>query len=208
MAKKPKQADPEDAAADGEKPAPPAPRGKKKLIVIAGLALLLAGGGGGAYVMLRGKGETARSRTPEVHRLRRRARDDGQPGRLAQAERTQYLKLKVALEVGDPKLVAAIQPLLPRIEDAFQVYLRELRPSDLDGSAGVYRLKEELLRRVNIAVSRPASMRSCSRKSWSSTRRPSRMPATSRPGKSPPGKGPPGAETWPSSGTPRSPSRA
>lgn len=30
--------------------------------------------------------------------------------------------------------------------------MRELRPSDLDGSAGMYRLKEELLRRVNMTV--------------------------------------------------------
>ena len=34
----------------------------------------------------------------------------------------------------------------------FQLYLRELRSSDLDGSAGIFRLKEELLRRVNIEV--------------------------------------------------------
>ena len=34
----------------------------------------------------------------------------------------------------------------------FQVYLRELRVEDLSGSAGVYRLKEELLARVNAAV--------------------------------------------------------
>ncbi len=30
--------------------------------------------------------------------------------------------------------------------------MRELRASDLEGSSGVYRLREELLRRVNIAV--------------------------------------------------------
>jgi flagellar FliL protein len=36
--------------------------------------------------------------------------------------------------------------------DAFQVYLRELRKSDLEGSAGIYRLKEELQRRVNVAI--------------------------------------------------------
>ena len=34
----------------------------------------------------------------------------------------------------------------------FQTYLRELRPTDLDGSAGLYRLKEELTRRVNVAI--------------------------------------------------------
>jgi flagellar protein FliL len=42
--------------------------------------------------------------------------------------------------------------LLPKVVDAFQVYLRELRKSDLEGSAGIYRLKEELRRRVNVAI--------------------------------------------------------
>jgi flagellar FliL protein len=42
--------------------------------------------------------------------------------------------------------------LLPRVEDIFQVFVRELRASDLEGSGGVHRLREELLRRVNVAV--------------------------------------------------------
>ncbi|MBV8792728.1 MAG: flagellar basal body-associated protein FliL [Pseudolabrys sp.] len=67
-------------------------------------------------------------------------------------DRTQYLKVKVVLELPEQNLVAQIQPLMPRVMDAFQTYLRELRPTDLDGSAGLYRLKEELTRRVNVAV--------------------------------------------------------
>jgi flagellar FliL protein len=35
----------------------------------------------------------------------------------------------------------------------FQVYLRELRTTDLNGSVGMFRLKEELTRRVNAAIS-------------------------------------------------------
>lgn len=62
------------------------------------------------------------------------------------------MKLTIALEVADEKMMAEIQPRLPRVIDAFQVYLRELRKTDLEGSAGIYRLKEELLRRVNIAI--------------------------------------------------------
>ena len=45
-----------------------------------------------------------------------------------------------------------IDGVLPRIVDNFQIYLRELRVDDLDGSAGMYRLREELLRRVNLAA--------------------------------------------------------
>ena len=67
-------------------------------------------------------------------------------------ERTQYLKVKVVLELPDQELSAQIQPVMPRIMDTFQTYLRELRPTDLDGSAGLYRLKEELTRRVNAAI--------------------------------------------------------
>ena len=67
-------------------------------------------------------------------------------------ERTQYLKVKVVLELPDAALTPQIQTTMPRVMDAFQTYLRELRPTDLDGSAGLYRLKEELTRRVNAAI--------------------------------------------------------
>ena len=66
--------------------------------------------------------------------------------------RAHYLKIEIALELKNKELAQAINPLLPRIMDAFQTYLRELRTSDLEGSAAVYRLKEELLRRVNDAI--------------------------------------------------------
>lgn len=63
-----------------------------------------------------------------------------------------FMKLTVALEVANQEMMVAIQPRMAKVVDAFQVYLRELRRSDLEGSAGVYRLKEELLRRVNVAI--------------------------------------------------------
>ncbi|WP_332716171.1 flagellar basal body-associated FliL family protein [Pelagibacterium mangrovi] len=68
-----------------------------------------------------------------------------------------FLRLKVALEVRDEAMIAMIEPKMARVLDAFQVYLRELRRSDLEGSAGIYRLREELQRRVNLAVY-PASV--------------------------------------------------
>jgi flagellar FliL protein len=42
---------------------------------------------------------------------------------------------------------------MPRIIDSAQVFLRELRLDDLQGSAGMLRLREELMRRINAAVS-------------------------------------------------------
>lgn len=63
-----------------------------------------------------------------------------------------FLKLRVSLELANPADAPKVESELPRIVDSFQVYLRELRVEDLQGSAGMYRLKEELLRRVNMAV--------------------------------------------------------
>jgi flagellar FliL protein len=64
-----------------------------------------------------------------------------------------YLKLSVSLELkGGDEAAKALEPVLPRVVDQFQTYLRELRVEDLSGSAAMFRLKEELLRRVNMAV--------------------------------------------------------
>jgi flagellar FliL protein len=63
-----------------------------------------------------------------------------------------YLKLSVSLELDSVEEKAGLQVLMPRVVDQFQGYLRELRMDDLKGSAGVVRLKEELLRRVNASA--------------------------------------------------------
>lgn len=67
--------------------------------------------------------------------------------------RPSFLKIKVSLEVANEPAAKRLEALKPRIIDHFQVYLRELRIEDLRGSAGIYRLREELLARVNAAVS-------------------------------------------------------
>lgn len=65
------------------------------------------------------------------------------------AKRKPYLRLALKLEVTDPEAVKTLDLIKPRIIDSFQVYLRELRVEDLEGSAGSQRLKEELLKRAN-----------------------------------------------------------
>ncbi|HMA16507.1 MAG: flagellar basal body-associated FliL family protein [Bacteroidota bacterium] len=67
-------------------------------------------------------------------------------------KKNNYLKIAISLELTSQEDSAALQNLLPRVVDNFQVYLRELRVEDLRGSAGVQRLREELLLRVNNAV--------------------------------------------------------
>ena len=63
-----------------------------------------------------------------------------------------YLKIHLSLELNENADLVTLEHLMPRVIDHFQVFLRELRVDDLNGSAGIYRIKEELLRRVSVAV--------------------------------------------------------
>lgn len=154
MAKKAKTSAEEAEAPEGGEA--PAPSGKKKLIVIAAAAVLvLAGGAGGGFVFWKKRGAQVEAEAAPVKKpvafldLREMtvnlAPETGN-------ERQRYIKFKVALELKEAKVLPEVQPFVPRIEDAFQVFVRELRASDLEGSAGMYRLREELLRRVNVAT--------------------------------------------------------
>jgi flagellar FliL protein len=66
--------------------------------------------------------------------------------------RTNFLKINISLELEEEGDIANLELLMPRIVDGFQIYLRELRVDDLRGSAGMYRLREDLLRRINEVV--------------------------------------------------------
>lgn len=67
-------------------------------------------------------------------------------------KQVKFLKMQVILELPSQETVLEIEKKLPRIRDSFQVYLRELRSEDLQGSGGLYRLREELLLRINKEV--------------------------------------------------------
>src|SRR3954449_4899396 len=141
-----------DDKEDGAEAAAAPKKSRKKLIIIAAAALLLVGGGGATwFFFFRAHGEEAHAEAappkapifvdvPEVL-----VNLVGAPG-----ERIQYLKVKVVLEVREEKQVETIKPAMPRVSDIFQTYLRELRPADLNGSAGLFRLKEELTRRGQV----------------------------------------------------------
>jgi flagellar FliL protein len=66
--------------------------------------------------------------------------------------RSTFLKLKLTFELPDQETADALTPNLPRLQDMFQTFLRELRPEDLNGSQGSYQLRAELLRRVNLVA--------------------------------------------------------
>jgi flagellar FliL protein len=126
----------------------------KKMMIIAGAALVVIGGGSYAALTMfkpakEAKHEAAPAPKPVIF--------VDMPDVLvnlsnSNADRPQYLKIKIVFEVADQNVAQQIQPLMPRIMDTFQTYLRELRPGDLDGSVGLFRLREELTRRVNAAL--------------------------------------------------------
>lgn len=64
--------------------------------------------------------------------------------------RPTFLKLTLTLEMHDADLAHSLQTEMPRMQDMFQGFLRELRPEDIAGSAGTYQLRTEILRRVNL----------------------------------------------------------
>jgi flagellar FliL protein len=162
MAAKAKKADAEPAAEAEEAPeagteeqgAKPKRKLPLKLIAIAAGGLAVLGGGGtGAYLYFGGHHAEEKPVAPAAKPAIFVDLPDVMVNLAGgSADHAQYLKVKIVLEVPEASVVPMIQPLMPRVMDAFQTYLRELRPTDLDGSAGLYRLKEELTRRVNAAV--------------------------------------------------------
>ena len=152
--------DEEEEDGDGEDSGEASSGGKKKLLIIVGaVLLLLIGGGAAAYFTglldpLMGASEAASEEAI--------AGEDGAAVFLdldemivninTSGRRQTILKIKVVLELASQADLARVQAVIPRVIDNFQTYLRELRVDDLRGSAGLYRLREELLTRVNVAV--------------------------------------------------------
>lgn len=160
---------PEGAAAEGGKKK----LSKKKLILFIVLPLLLLGGGAGAYFtgaldpILGKKDAKAEEHGKDGKKDEKKKGEHGEevsgPGYYYDIPdivvnlngndgKQRYLKLSISIEIpskeDEPKLIA----VMPRITDHFQTYLRELRVDDLRGSAGIYRLRHELLARVNEAA--------------------------------------------------------
>lgn len=152
------EAEPTEAA-EGEQSAKKRRLPGKKLILFVALpVLLLIGGGAGAYFMgfvdsLLGV-EPAETAAVEEEQLPSFYYE--MPEMLVNLTSTNkkpaYLKLRVDLELADQESADKVEAMLPRIVDSFQVYLRALRVEDLQGSAGLYRLRQELLSRASMSV--------------------------------------------------------
>lgn len=146
-----------DTDVDGQSEGAPKKFSGKVIILFIILPLLLIGGIGGAVLMFTGGDETvsegseASGAGPKVEPVFYEL-PEFLVNLTTSGNATRYLKMRVSLELHNPENVAKLEAVLPRVLDGFQTYLRELRPEDFEGSTGMFRLKEELLRRINIAV--------------------------------------------------------
>jgi flagellar FliL protein len=146
------------AAEDGDKRA----KKKGKLLLIAIPILLLGIGAGGWFSGIIPSLIGAKSKVAKA--------DPNKPVMVAAAppvyvdipeiisnlnvpgKRPSYLKLHAKLELGSKADEPGVAAAMPRIQDLFQTYLRDMRPEELRGSEGSYRLREELIDRATVAA--------------------------------------------------------
>jgi flagellar FliL protein len=170
----------EDGDTDGDAEASSKAGGSKKklLMIIALILLLVVGGLAGAYFtglldpvveMLTGDAEEDKCEDEGED-------EDEDEGKCPEQQavfydlqevlvnlntggrKSSFLKIRISLELENETDIPLIKAQMPRVIDNFQVYLREIRLDDLKGSAGIYRLREELLRRIT-AASAPAKIK-------------------------------------------------
>lgn len=175
---KPEDAANENAeGAEGEAPVKKKMSGKKLVLFFILPAVLVLGGGGAAAYLLLFKGGQPEQHADAGHAKEKANEHSGEstPGpngtTITQGEgvvfvtmpemlvnisgpdgRPAFLKLKLTIEAPNQDVVTTLTTQLPRVSDEFNGFLRELRTDDLAGSAGAYRLRLELLRRVNLAI--------------------------------------------------------
>ena len=150
---------------------------KMMLIAGAGALVVLGGGGGAAFMFLKPKpdaaGQAHAKKPAKKGKDEKGKKDEKAAGQVTEGPdgvlfytmpdvvvnmqtadgRPTFLKLKLTLELPDQSAVDSLEPNMPRLQDMFQTFLRELRPEDLSGSEGTFQLRMEILRRVNLVIS-------------------------------------------------------
>lgn len=138
----------------------PGKRGRGRLFLVVGVAVLLlgAGGAGGAWYLgwLPNPFAAATPAAPN---------DPGPaspsavllelPDIIANLNvtgRPVFVKVRAQIELARAADLPAARAAMPRLLDMFNTFLRETRPEELRGSAGVQRLREELIARANIVL--------------------------------------------------------
>ena len=145
---------PEDTT---ETPPPPKSGGRRKLILLAAPVVLVGVGAGLWFTGI----------LPRLLGMQHAEKTDERPNRPvpiyvdlpemianlnSNPQRPNYVKLTARLEVTKQEDVERVKAAMPRLQDLFLTYMREMRPQELRGSAGTYRLREELIGRANLAA--------------------------------------------------------
>jgi flagellar protein FliL len=145
----------------------------KKLVLFIVLPLLLLGGGGAAAFFLLFKEDpeaaAAHGAEGEVAHEEEAADEEGhvpvfvelpkmQANLIMTGKKQPFMVTTMVLEVGSPEEQKIVEEVQPRIENEIVTYLRSLRPEDVQGAAGLQRLREELLMRVKEAA-KPAKVK-------------------------------------------------
>ena len=135
------------------------PGGKRKLILILATVLVLAAAAGGWFsglvprLLHRGEAEHLEAAAAPAHAAPVFMELPDIVANLNSGNRRNaFIKLKARVELSKHEDELAVQAAMPRVLDLFQGYLREMRPEELRGTAGTYRLREELVARINIAA--------------------------------------------------------
>lgn len=145
--------DTKDDAAEGEDAGESKTKGKKGILIIAVALIAIVGGvvasgvlGGGEEKEKKPKAkkEQVKPSEPVFYEL-----PEFLVNLSSNTGRVSFLKMSVTLELRSKEDVKTLEAFKPKVLDTFNTYLRELRPTDLSGSAGIYRLREELMVRLN-----------------------------------------------------------
>jgi len=146
----------------------------KKLVLFIVLPLLLLGGGAAAayFLLFKEDPEAAAAHGAEgdaAHEEEAAVEEEGhvpvfvelpkmQANLIMTGKKQPFMVTTMVLEVGSPEEQKIVEEVQPRIENEIVTYLRSLRPEDVQGAAGLQRLREELLTRVKEAA-KPAKVK-------------------------------------------------
>jgi flagellar FliL protein len=166
-------------AVEGEEGAPAKKKLPVLFIAIGVAVALVLGGGGTAAFLIFGKKKPPEAHGEKKPEKKEEKKKEGKEGEGAKPvgigkegpdgvtfytmpditvnmqspdNRPTYIKLKLTLELPNAELVEVLEPNMPRMQDMFQSFLRELRPEDMQGSQGNYQLRMEIQRRVNLII--------------------------------------------------------
>ena len=129
----------------------------KLFLIIGGVGLVLLAGGLGAFFsgildpylgLKKAAEEGAVVQGQHFFKLEDITLNLNEEGR-----KSRFLKVGLTLVLVNESDIARVDLMQPRITDYVSSYLRELRPEEMSGSANFYRLRENLLLRIRVAVS-------------------------------------------------------